>query len=236
LTSLTAIPYSYVDDMDTVNHIHKEGGTIMKKRALFAVMIFSLAAALSGCAGSKTYLVKMGYLSEKKAAPTTKVVGLCPFEDLRNEKDKDLIGIRRHANKKVDFIKLQEVNLTDAVTQAVKDYFTDNGLQVTDCKGWDQSPEGLDRLPRDLTLVVGGKIDSFMVEAKSGIMTTSTQYTVKMRVLIGKIKERTVVTRTIESMPKETTMGFDPDHVKEKLDGMVTEVLQKLLSECLEYE
>jgi len=207
----------------------------MKKWGLF-VMIFSLAAALSGCVGSKTYLVKMGYLSEKKAAPTTKVVGICPFEDLRNEKEKDLIGIRRHANKKVDFIKLQEVNLTDAVTQAVKDYFTDNGLQVTDCKGWDQSPEGLDRLPRDLTLVVGGKIDSFMVEAKSGIMTTSTQYTVKMRVLIGKIKERTVVTRTIESMPKETTMGFDPDHVKEKLDDMVTEVLQKLLSECLEYE
>jgi len=185
----------------------------MKKWGLF-VMIFSLAAALSGCAGSKTYLVK----------------------DLRNEKDKDLLGIRRHANKKVDFIKLQGVNLTDAVTQAVKDYFTDNGLQITDCKGWDQSPEGLDRLPRDLMLVVGGTIDSFMVEAKSGIMTTSTQYTVKMRALIGKIKERTVVTRTIESMPKETTMGFDPDHVKEKLDDMMTEVLQKLLSECLEYE
>jgi len=236
LTSLTAIPYSYVDDMDMVNPIHKEGGSIMKKRALFAVMIFSLAAALSGCAGSKTYLVKMGYLAEKKAAPTTKVVGLCPFEDLRNEKDKDLIGIRRHADKKVDFIKLQGVNLPDAVTQAVKDYFTDNGLQITDCKGWDQSPEGLDRLPRDLMLVVGGKIDSFMVEAKSGIMTTSTQYTVKMRALIGKIKERTVVTRTIESMPNETTMGFDPDHVKEKLDDMMTEVLQKLLSECLEYE
>lgn len=207
----------------------------MKKWGLF-VMIFSLAAALSGCAGSKTYLVKLGYLAEKKAAPTTKVIGLCPFEDLRNEKDKDLLGIRRHANKKVDFIKLQGVNLTDAVTQAVKDYFTDNGLQITDCKGWDQSPEGLDRLPRDLMLVVGGTIDSFMVEAKSGIMTTSTQYTVKMRALIGKIKERTVVTRTIESMPKETTMGFDPDHVKEKLDDMMTEVLQKLLSECLEYE
>ena len=207
----------------------------MKKWGLF-VMIFSLAAALSGCAGSKTYLVKLGYLAEKKAAPTTKVIGLCPFEDLRNEKDKDLIGIRHHANKKVDFIKLQGVNLTDAVTQAVKDYFTDNGLQITDCKGWDQSPEGLDRLPRDLMLVVGGTIDSFMVEAKSGIMTTSTQNTVKMRALIGKIKERTVVTRTVESMPKETTMGFDPDHVKEKLDDMMTEVLQKLLSECLEYE
>jgi len=235
LTFLTAIPYSWMR-ICTVKATHKEGEIIMKKTALFAVMIFSLAAALSGCAGSKTYLVKMGYLAEQKAAPTTKVVGLCPFEDLRNEKDKDLIGMRRHGDKRVDFIKLQGVNLSDAVTQAVKDYFTDNGLQITDCKGWDQSPEGLDRLPRDLMLVVGGKIDSFMVEAKSGIMTTSTQYTVKMRVLIGKIKERTVITRTIESTPKETTMGFDPDHVKEKLDSILTEALDKLLSECLAYE
>jgi len=233
LTSLTAIPYSYVDEMDTVNHIHKEGGTIMKKRALFAVMIFSLAAALSGCAGSKTYLVEVGYLAEKKAAPTAKVVGLCPFEDLRNEKDKDLIGIRRHEDKRVDFIKLQGVNLSDAVNQAVKDYFTDNGLQITDCKGWDQSPEGLDRLPGDLTLVVGGKVDSFMVEAQSGVMTTDIQYTVKMRALIGKIKERTVITRTIESMPKEKRMGFDPDYIKGKLDVILTEALQKLLADCL---
>jgi len=208
----------------------------MKARALLVVMIFGLLAVLSGCAGSKTYLVGMGYHAQKKAAPTTKVVGLCPFEDLRNEKEKDLIGIRRHGDKTVDFIKLQGVNLSDAVTQAVKDYFTDNGLQVTDCKGWDQSPEGLDRLPRDLTLVVGGKIDSFMVEAESGIMTASTQYTLKMRALIGKIKERTVITRTIESMPKETTMGFDPDHVKEKLDDILAEALSKFFEESLEYE
>ncbi len=208
----------------------------MKGRVLFVVMIFSLVAALSGCAGSKIYLVKVGYLAEKKAAPTGKVVGLCPFEDLRKEKDKDLIGIRRHGDKKVDFIKLEGLNLSDAVTQAVKDYYADNGFRVTDCKGWDETPEGLDRLPRDLTLVVGGKIDSFMVEAKSGVMTTDIQYTVKMRALIGKIKERTVVTRTVESMPKEKRMGFDPDHVKEKLDGIVTEAIQKLLSECLECE
>jgi hypothetical protein len=206
----------------------------MKGRVLFVAMIFTIVAALTGCAGSKIYLVEVGYLGEKKAAPTAKVVGLCPFEDLRKEKDKDLIGIRRHGDKKVDFIRLQGVNLSDAVTQAVKDYFTDNGFQVTDCKGWDRTPEGLDRLPGDLTLVVAGKIDSFMVEAKSGVMTSDIQYTVKMRALIGKIKERTVVTRTIESMPKEKRMGFDPDHVKEKLDGILTEALQKLLSECLE--
>lgn len=219
--------------MNTSNFFREKGGNIMKIRALFVVIIFSLVAALLGCAGSKIYLVEMGYLAEEKAAPTTKVVGLCPFEDLRKEKDKGLIGIRRHGDKKVDFVKLQGVNLSDAVNQAVKDYFTDNGFRVTDCKGWDESPEGLDRLPGDLTLVVGGRIDSFMVEAISGVMTTDIQYTVKMRALIGKIKERTVVTRTIESMPKEKRMGFDPDHVKNKLDGILTEALQKLLADCL---
>jgi len=199
-------------------------------------MIFTLAAALWGCAGSKTYLVKVGYHAEKKAAPTANVVGICPFEDLRKEKNMDLIGIRRHGDKKVDFIRLQGVNLSDAVTQAVKDYFTDNGFQVTDCKGWNLSPEGLDRLPGDLALVVGGKIDSFMVEAESGVMTTDIQYTVKMRAFIGKIKERTVVTRTIESLPEEKRMGFDPDHVKEKLDNILTEALHRLFSESLKSE
>jgi hypothetical protein len=205
----------------------------MKLRALFLVMIVSLAAALGGCAGSKTYLVEIGYQGEKKAAPTQKLVGLCAFEDLRKEEDKTLIGIRRHGDKKVDFIKLQGMSVSDVVTQAVKDYLTDNGLQVTGCKGWDQTPEGLDRLPKDLSFVVAGKIDSFMVEAKSGVMTTDIRYTLKMRALIGKIEERTVVTRTIESTPREKTMGFDPDHVKEKLDGILTEALDKLFAEFL---
>ena len=35
----------------------------MKVRALFVAIIFSLVAALSGCAGSKTYLVAVGYLA-----------------------------------------------------------------------------------------------------------------------------------------------------------------------------
>jgi hypothetical protein len=199
-------------------------------------MIFSLAIALSGCAGSKTYLVEMGYLAEKDASPTKKVVAICPFEDLRNEKEKDLIGIRRHGDKKVDFIKLQGVTLSDNVILAVKDYFKDNGLTITDCKGWDQSPEGLDRLPRDLSLVVAGKIDSFMIEAKSGVIATSTQYTVKIRALIGKIKERTVVTRTIEIMPKETTIGFDLDHVEKKLNSILAEILNNLFKESLEHQ
>jgi hypothetical protein len=147
--------------------------------------------------------------------------------------DKDLVGVRYHGKKHVDLFKLEGVSLSEAVTQAVRDYFTDNGIKVTDCKGWDGSPEGLDRLPRDLDRVIGGTIDSFMIEAKSGVSITTISYTIKMRVLIGKIDERKVVIRTVESTPRDKTVGFDPEKIKGKLNSIVTEALQKLLAEGL---
>lgn len=205
----------------------------MKARIYIVLMIFGLAAALTGCAGSKIYLMEVKYLAEQKAAPGTRVIGICPFEDMREAKEKDVIGVRHRGGKYVDLMKLEGVSLSEVVTQAIRDYFIDNGFQVTDCRGWDQTPEGLDRLPRDLTLVVGGKIDSLMVEAKSSITITNINYNVKVRGLIGKIKERKVVTRTIESTPKEKKMGFDPEYVQGKLDSVLTEVIQKLLAECL---
>jgi hypothetical protein len=208
----------------------------MKEKIFIVLMIFGLTIALSGCAGSKIYLMEVKYLGEENVAPTARVVGICPFEDARKEKEKDLIGLRRHRDKKVDLIKLEGASLLDSVTKAVQDYFVDNGFQVTDCKGWDMRPEGLDRLPRDLSLVVGGKIDSFMIEAKSGIMTTDIQYTITMRAFIGKIKDRTVVIRKIESIPTEKKVRFDPVKVRSKLNSVLTEALQNLLKECLQSE
>jgi hypothetical protein len=200
----------------------------MKAKVIIVVMIFSFIAAFSGCAGSKTYLMDVKYIPEKKAPPTAKIVGICPFEDMRKEKGKETIGLRHRAGKTIDFLNLKEVSLSESVTQAVKDYFAEKGFQVTDCTGWDRTAEGLDRLPRDLSLVIGGKIDSFMVEAKSGITITTIQYTVKVEALIGKIEERKVVIRTVESSPKDKKMGFDPDKVNAELNSILTEVIQEL--------
>ena len=200
----------------------------MKGKAIILLMILSFIAAFSGCVGSKIYLVDVRYIPGKKAPPTSKVVGICPFEDAREEKGKETIGVRYRSGKNVDLLNLKGVSLSESVTQAVKDYFAEKGFGVTDCKGWDKSAEGLDRLPKDLSLVIGGKIDSFMVEAKSGITITNIQYRVKIEALIGQIGERKVVTRTIESTSKDKKMGFDPDKVKAKLNSTLTEVIQKL--------
>jgi len=200
----------------------------MRGKAIIVLMIFSFIAAFSGCAGSKIYLLDVKYLAEKKLPPTSKVVGICSFEDARKGKGKDDIGVRRRPGKYVDLLKLEGGTLSEITTQAVKDYFTEKGFEVTDCKGWDKSPEGLDRLPKDLSLVIGGRIDSFMVEAKSGITITDIQYRVKIEALIGQIADRKVVTRTINSAPTSKEMRFDPGKVKTELNKILTEVIRNL--------
>ncbi len=200
----------------------------MKAKAIILFMIFSFIAAFSGCAGSKTYLIDVKYIPEKKAAPTSKVVGICSFEDARKEKEKETIGVRYRSDKTVDFLNLKGISLSESVTQAVKDYFIEKGFEVTDCKGWDKSVEGLNRLPEELSLVIWGKIDSFTVEARSGVTITDFQYRVKIKAFTGNIEERKVFGRTVESVPKSKKMGFNPDKVNAELNNTLTEVIQKL--------
>ena len=200
----------------------------MKGRGFIFFMILGVIATFFGCAESRTYLIDVRYISEKKAPPTSKTVGICPFEDARKEKEKETIGIRHRPRNKIDLLKLEGISLSESVTQAVKEYFTERGFEVTDCKGWDKSAEGLAFLTDDLFLVVGGKIDSFKVEARSGITITDTHYTVKMEASIGQVEKRKVVIRTVESAPRSKKMGFDPDEVKAQLNSILTEVIQKL--------
>jgi len=200
----------------------------MKGKALVCLMILSVIAVFLGCAESRIYLVDLSYIAEEKAPPTSKVVGICPFEDARKENKTETIGTRHRPRNKVDLLKLKGISLSESVTQAVKDYFVERGFKVTDCKGWDKSAEGLERLPKELFLVVAGRIDSFKVEARSGISITDTQYRVKMDGFIGQIKKRKMVTRSIESAPKTKKVGFEPDEVKARLNSILTEVIQKL--------
>jgi len=208
----------------------------MKGKFLIFFMILSLLASFSGCAGSKVYLIDLKYIPGEKppsclAPKTPKVVGICPFEDAREEKDKDTVGFRNRRNKYVDLMKVYGVSLSESVTQAVKDYFAEKGFQVTDCKGWDKSPDGLARLPKDLSLVVAGKIECFMVEAQSGLITTETHYTVKMVASIGQIEKGKVISQTIKSTSDTKKMRFNPEEVRDTLNRTLTEVIRKLFKD-----
>jgi hypothetical protein len=198
------------------------------------LMILSLIAVFSGCAGTRTYLIDVRYDPGKKAVlPASKlqkagIVGICPFEDARSKQAEDAIGIRYRTGNEVDFLKVAGISVSQSITRAVKDYFTHKGFEVTDCKGWDRSPEGLARLSQDLAFVVGGTIESFTVDARSGVVTTEIHYRVKMAVSIGQLKEGKVVIRTVDSAPQTKKVQFNPGDVGATLNKTLTEAIETL--------
>ena len=205
----------------------------MKAKVIVLLMILGLIAVIAGCGGSRTYLIDVRYVPATDAPAASEVeqkgvVGVCPFDDVRKEKVKDTIGIRQRRGNQVDFVKAAGTGVSDSVTGAVKDYFSGRGFQVTDCKGWDQTAEGLDRLPPDLSLAVGGKIESFMIEAKTGLTTTEIQYRVKVAASIGYPGERRVVIRTMDSAPQVKKITFDPEELEATLNETLTEVIRNL--------
>lgn len=204
----------------------------MKAKNLVFFIIFSLIIAFVGCAGSRIYLIDVKYIPEKKVPCTSRIVGVCPFEDLRKEKEKEDIGLRYRGSKHVDFLKVEGMSVSESVTQAVKDYFSESGFKVMDCKQWDKSLEGLSSVPEELSLVVGGNIESFMVEARSGITITDTKYNMKLVAFIGQRGQKKIVIRTIESEPKTKKMGFDIVELRDKLNHTLTEVIQNLFQDA----
>ncbi len=207
----------------------------MKRKIFLLFMVVSLVVAFSGCAGSKIYLINVRYMAEEQppssAFKTPKVVGICQFEDVRKDRDKHIIGFRYRRGNRLDLFKAYRVSLSESVTQAVKDHFMENGFEVTECKGWDMSPEGLAELPGDLSLVVGGKIESFMVKAHSGFISTETDYSIKIVASVGQVEKRRVVTRTVARTFELKKMRFNLDEVSHSLNRTLTDVIQRLFKD-----
>ena len=204
----------------------------MKINAIAALILFCLSATLHGCAGSRTYLIEVKYMGVKESPLSSLMVGVCPFEDLRGDVQPGEIGLRHRRGNKVDFLKAEGMSVSQSVTQAVKDYFSERGYKVTDYTKWNKDLQGLSGVPKAISLVVGGNIESFMVEARSGVAITETTYRMKLVAFIGQVPHKKVVIRTVESAPKTKGMGFDILKVRDKLNATLTEVIQGLFNDA----
>ena len=204
----------------------------MRINTIAALILFCLMATIHGCAGSRTYLIEVKYIGEKASPRSSLMVGVCPFEDLRGEAQPGEIGLRYRRGKQVDFLKAEGMSVSQSVTRAVKDYFSEKGYKVTDYTKWNKDIQGLSGVPKAISMVVGGNIESFMVEARSGVAITETTYRVKLVAFIGQVPQKKVVIRTVESAPKTKGMGFDIVEVREKLNTTLTEVIQGLFNDA----
>jgi hypothetical protein len=185
-----------------------------------------------GCAGNRTYLLDIQYMGKKEVPMGSLVVGLCAFKDLRKKAQTGEIGIRHRRGEKIDLLKAETMSVSQSVTQAVKDYFTERGYKVTDYNTWNKDIQSLSKASEDISLVVGGNIESFAIEAHSGLAVTEITYKVKLVAFIGQIAKKKIFIRTAESAPKTRSIDFDVADVRETINNALTEVIHNLFKDA----
>jgi hypothetical protein len=203
----------------------------MRTPTITALILCCIVATLCGCAENRTYLIDLRYIREKESPLSSLMVGVCLFEDLREKAQSGAIGLRNRRGEKVDFLKAEAMSVSESVTRAVKDYFSERGYKVTDYTTWNKRIQGLSGAPEAISLVVGGNIESFMVEAHSGLAITETTYKVKLVAFIGQVPQKKVSITTAESTFKTKGMDFDIVDVRKKINATLTEVIRNLFKD-----
>jgi len=190
--------------------------------------------ALSGCAGSKTYLLNLSYnpmgtqqFIPISAKPVT--VAVYSFQDVRP--DRLFLGRRVYRDGMVDFFKPDGGTVEQVLTRSVVKAMERAGFRVTLVnRPLDPDKEDFQNIPGDLAL--GGRIENLWVEAKTGYTTTDTNAKMKVKIFWGLPKERQWMTKTIEADAQESDRPFyQPKHAEAKINEVFQDGLDKLLKD-----
>ena len=190
--------------------------------------------SLSGCAGSKTYLLNLSYnplgtpqFLPISAKPAT--LAIYQFEDVRP--DRLYLGRRVYRDGMVDFFKPDAGTVEQVVTQSVVKAMEKAGFKITRVnRPLNQDKEDFKSIPGDVAL--GGRIESLWVEAKTGYTTTDTDAKLRMKVVWGLPKEQVWMTKTIEGSAQETDRPFyQPKYAEAKINEVFKDGMDKFLKD-----
>jgi hypothetical protein len=190
--------------------------------------------SLSGCAGSKTYLLNLSYnplgtpqFLPISARPAT--LAIYQFEDVRP--DRLYLGRRVYRDGMVDFFKPDAGTVEQVVTQSVVKAMEKAGFKITRVnRPLNQDKEDFKSIPGDVAL--GGRIESLWVEAKTGYTTTDTDAKLRMKVIWGLPKEQVWMTKSIEGSAQETDRPFyQPKYAEAKINEVFKDGMDKFLKD-----
>lgn len=192
-------------------------------KALIAAVILT-----AGCAGPQAYLIKVGL--DPAAAPprlpagTPVTVSLVPFADMRPDKT---LGTRTRHSGVTDTYVTQE-GLSSDITEAAREWLAKAGCSVTEASPWDGASASLKNFHSDL--VIGGTIEKFTVETKTGFAGSKTTAAAAITVVIGRTKDLSVTTKKVETTAETEIPGFSPVDAEKAATDALTQALTKALS------
>ena len=195
----------------------------MKRHRTLLMCLVSLIA-LAGCTGTGEVIPLQIRPFETGSEGVTKQraairVAVGSFEDGRNFKTG--LGVRTHLWGGVSYFDVQGGNPADVVAQALADYLTAKGWQVTK-RG--ASDKGAD-------VVLSGKILDFSVHAKSRLGFTEVTTKTKVALHAQNAADGSTIRMTLNGSGADNVFWFDPEDAQTLMNDVLTDSFGKLVQD-----
>lgn len=195
----------------------------MKRRRTLPLCWVSLIA-LAGCAGTgeviplQIHPIVAKSESASKPAPTLRVA-VGSVEDGRSHKTG--LGVRTHLWGGVSYFDVPGGNPADVVAQALTDYLT--------AKGWQLTTRGAGENGADVVLT--GKILDLSVHAKSRVGFTEVTTKSKLALQAQNVADGSTIRMTLNGSGGDDIFWFDPEDVQALVNDVLTDSFGKLLQD-----
>ena len=195
------------------------------------VSVFFLGPLLFGCATGGTFPLSLHY-EPTKASPSLQQklgpkVAFAPFTDERS--DTFYVGRYDPAQGMPRYFKSEPAPLGTAVMELLNEALLKKGLKTMSVPSWDGTPESLKNMGADSIFLV--HIKKFWVEGKDDLLLrTSIQASVRLVIQLGVKAEEKVFTRNVDVEREKTVFGGGPDHLKQMINEILTDIFDGVLS------
>ena len=199
----------------------------VKRRRMLLIYWVSLTV-LAGCAGTGEVVllhihpVMTG--SDGKAKERTALrVAVGSVEDGRSHKTG--LGVRKHLWGGVSYFDVPRGNLADKVAQALVDYLTAKGWQVTKAQR-ETGDAGAD-------VVLTGTVLDFSVRAMSRIGLTEVTTKTKLALQARNVADGSTIRMTLYGNGNDEIFWFDPEDAQALANDVLTESFGKLIQDTM---
>lgn len=176
-----------------------------------------------GCAGTgeviPIHLRATQAVAKKAAAPSTPVrVDIAGFEDGRQYQTS--LGVRTHMWGGVSYFDVHGSKLADAMAHALTEYLTAKGWKVVNQKRGEEAD-----------VVVAGKIQEFVVRAKSRVGFTGITTRTKLTIQATNVADKSVIRMVLNGSGSEDVFWFDSGDVEALVNEVLADSFSKLMQD-----
>jgi hypothetical protein len=180
--------------------------------------------AMVGCAGTGELIPLQIHPIVTKSESVSKStstlwVAVGSIEDGRSHKTG--LGIRTHLWGGVSYFDVPGGNSTDTIAQALTDYLTAQGWQMTKRGAGDQKAD----------VVLTGKMLDFSVHAKSRVGFTEITAKTKLALQAQNVADGSTIRMTLNGNGADDVFWFNPEDAQTLVNGVLTDSFSKLVQD-----